>query len=60
MQLAKIALFLYTFCMADASVCDYLSSLFNMCLMHGKMPHDSMQTVIVPICNNKNGDISDA
>jgi len=30
---------------ADASVCDYLSSLFNVCLMHGKIPQECMQTM---------------
>ena len=25
---------------ADSSVCDYLSSLFNVCLMHGKIPQE--------------------
>jgi len=45
---------------ADSSVCSYLSSLFNVCLMHGKIPQECMQTVIVPICKNKNGNISDA
>ena len=42
---------------ADLSVCNYLSSLFNVCLMHGKIPQECMQTVIVPICKNKNGNI---
>ena len=27
--------------------------------MHGKIPQECMQTVIVPICKNKNGNISD-
>ena len=45
---------------ADSSVCNHLSSLFNVCLMHGKIPQECMQTVIVPICKNKNGNISDA
>jgi len=44
---------------ADPSVCNHLSSQFNVCLMHGKIPQERMQTV-VPICKNKNGDISDA
>ena len=44
---------------ADSSVCNHLSSLFNVCLMHGKIPQECMQTVIVPICKNKNGNISD-
>ena len=35
---------------ADSSVCNHLSSLFNVCLMHGKIPQECMQTVIVPIC----------
>jgi len=45
---------------ADSSVCNHLSSLFNVCLMRGKIPQECMQTVIVPICKNKNGNISDA
>ena len=32
---------------ADSSVCNHLSSLFNVCLMHGKIPQECMQTVIV-------------
>ena len=28
--------------------------------MHGKIPQEWMQTVIVPICKNKNGNVSDA
>ena len=44
----------------DSSVCNHLSSLFNVCLMHGKIPQECMQTVIVPICKNKNGNITDA
>ena len=44
----------------DSIVCNHLSSLFNVCLMHGKIPQECMQTVIVPICKNKNGNISDA
>jgi len=45
---------------ADSSVNNHLSSLFNVCFMHGKIPQECMQTVVVPICKNKNGDISDA
>ena len=47
---------------ADSSVCNHLSSLFNVCLMHGKIRQECMQTIIVglPICKNKNGNISDA
>jgi len=37
-----------------------LSGLFNVCLVHGKIPNACMQTVIVPICKNKNEDITDA
>jgi len=44
---------------ADSSVCNHLSSLFNVCLMNGKIPQECIQTVIVPICENKNGNISD-
>jgi len=32
---------------ADSSVCNHLSSLFNVCLMHGKILQEGMQTVIV-------------
>ena len=45
---------------ADSGVCNHLSSLFNVCLIHGKLPQECMQTVIVSICKNKNGNISDA
>jgi len=45
---------------ADWSVCNHLRSLFKECLMHGKIPQECMQTVIVLICKNKNGNISDA
>jgi len=45
---------------ASASVCGYLSSLFHVCLMHGKIPQECMQTFIILICKNKNEDISDA
>jgi len=29
------------------------------CLMHGKIPQECMQTVIAPICKSKKGNISD-
>jgi len=45
---------------ADSRACNHLSTLFNVCLMHGKIPQECIQTVIVPICKNKNGNISDA
>jgi len=45
---------------ADPNVYVYLSNLFNVCLMHGKIPQRCMKTVIVPICTNRNSDISDA
>jgi len=45
---------------AESSVYNHFSSLFNVCLMHGKIPQECMPTVIAPICKNKNGDISDA
>jgi len=40
---------------ANSNVCNHLSSLFNVCLMQGKIPQECMQTVTVPICKNKNG-----
>ena len=45
---------------ADSSAFNHLSSLFNACLMHRKIPQECMQTIIVSICKNKNGNISDA
>jgi len=42
---------------ADPSVCNHLSSPYNVCLMHGKIPQECMQKVIVPICKNKKRDI---
>jgi len=45
---------------ADSSVCNHLGSLFKVCLMHGKIPQECMQTVIVPICKNNNGNTSDS
>jgi len=40
---------------ADSSVCNHLSSLFNVCLMHGKIPQECMQTVIVPFAKTRMG-----
>jgi len=45
---------------ADSNMCNHLSSLFNVCLMHGKFAQECMQTVTAPICKNRNGNISDA
>ena len=45
---------------ADSNVCNHLSSLFNVHLLHRTISQVCMQTVIVPICKNKNGNISDA
>jgi len=56
----KEGIFAENNCYADSSVCNHLRSLFNVCLMHGKIPQECMQAVIVPICKNKNGDIGDA
>ena len=39
---------------ADSSVCNHLSSLLNVCLIHRKTLQGCIQTVIVPICKNKN------
>jgi len=44
---------------ADPGVCLCLSSLFNVCLIQGKNPQQCTKTVIVPICTNKNDDMSD-
>jgi len=47
---------------ADSSVCNHLNSLFNVCLMHGKIPQECMQTQSLYLFakTRKNGNISDA
>ena len=37
----------------------FLSELFNMCIVHGYVPNSCLNTTIVPICKNKNGNMSD-
>ena len=44
---------------ADLSICALLSTMFNTCLVHGVLPRKCMDTIITPICKNKNGDITD-
>ena len=44
---------------ADESLRFFLSELFNMCIVHGYIPNSCLNTTIVPICKNKNGNISD-
>jgi len=60
-QLTKMASLLNTFSML-IQVCatTWVPSLFNVCLMHGNIPQECMQAVIVPICKNKKGNIRDA
>jgi len=45
---------------AEESLCFFLSELFNMCIVHGYIPNSCLNTTIVPICKNKNGNMSDA
>ena len=44
---------------ADESLRFFLSELFNMCIVHGYIPNSCLNTTIVPICKNKNGNMSD-
>ena len=44
---------------ADESLRFFLSELFNMCIIHGYTPNSCLNTTIVPICKNKNGNMSD-
>jgi len=37
----------------------FLSELMNMCIVHGYVPNSCLNTTIVPICKNKNGNMSD-
>ena len=37
----------------------FLSELFNMCIVHGNIPNSCLNTTILPICKNKNGNMSD-
>ena len=42
-------------CFADSTVALYLSLFFNMCILHGNILKPCINTVIVPILKNKNG-----
>ena len=44
---------------ADESLRLFLSELFNICIVHGDIPNSCLNTTIVPICKNKNGNMSD-
>jgi len=57
---AKDAIFAEHITYGDPRACCYLRNLFNMCIMPGKPPQWCMKTVIVPICRNGNGGISDS
>jgi len=37
----------------------FLSELFNMCIVHGYIPNSCLNTTILPICKNKNGNMFD-
>ena len=44
---------------ADFSIRFYLSALFNLCLSHGVIPSPCLDTILVPIVKNLNGNIQD-
>ena len=44
---------------ADESLHFFLYELFDMCIVHGYAPNSSLNTTVVPICKNKNGNMSD-
>ena len=44
---------------ADESLRFFLSELFNMCIVHGYIPNSCLNTTIVLIYKNKNGNMSD-
>ena len=47
------------FCFADSIVALYVSLFFNMCILDGYIPKPCINTVIVPILKNKNGNHQD-
>ena len=44
---------------ADESLRFFLSELFSMCIVHRYIPNSCLNTTIVPIWKNKNGNMSD-
>ena len=46
-------------CFVDSPVALYLSLFFSMCIVHGDIPKPCINTVIVPILKNKNGNHQD-
>ena len=44
---------------ADKSLRFFLVNCFNMCIVHRYIPNSCLNTTIVPMCKNKNGDMSD-
>ena len=44
---------------ADESLRYFLSELFNMGVVHGYIPNSCLHTTIVPLCKNKNGNMTD-
>jgi len=43
----------------DESLHFFLSELFRICIVHGYIPNSCLNTTRVPICKNKNGNMSD-
>ena len=43
---------------ADESLRFFLSELLNMCIIQGYIPNSCLNTSVIPICKNKNGNMS--
>ena len=56
-----LIVFLLSTCCMQVNLCFFLSELFNMCIVHGLayVPNSCLNITIVPICKNKNGNMSD-
>ena len=44
-------------CYCDPSICQYLSIFFKMCLYHNFVPLGCLDTIIVPVVKNANGNL---
>ena len=47
-------------CFCDPIINVYLNLYYNMCLKHGYIPSNCLDTVIIPTLKNINGNINDA
>ena len=46
-------------CCMQVNLSFFLSELFNMCIVHRYVPNSCLNTTILPICKDKNGNMSD-